>query len=88
MESQPSSSSSFASQASPEHSRRRVSFNEVEIIELPMTVGDGPSIGVPLTVDWEPQERSKFSIDFFEQFRPMRRVRNQLRILPASREQL
>jgi hypothetical protein len=69
-------------------SSRRVAFHEVEIIELPMMVGDGPSVGVPLTVDWQPQDRSTFDIDFFEQFRPERRNKLQLRIGPESRERL
>jgi hypothetical protein len=99
MESLSSSSSSFASHSTTasgsssgritsRSQRRRVSFNEVEIIELPMTVGDGPSLGVPLTVDWQPQGRSKFDIDFFEEFRPERRCKNQLRMGPESRERL
>lgn len=88
MESLSPSSSSFSSHASPERSPRRVAFAKVEIIELPMTVGDGPSLGVPLTVDWEAQERSTFGIDFFEQYRPERRGKNKLRIGPESREKL
>lgn len=83
-----SSSASTCCSSRSSCSRRRVSFREVEIIELPMTVGDGPSLGVPLTVDWQPQDRSTFDIDFFEQFRPERRNKLQLRMGPESRERL
>ena len=77
----PSSSSS--------RSRRKVvAFADVEIIEHPMTVGDAPTIGVPLTLDWEAQERNTFPLEFFEQFRPQRKNKDSLRITPQSRERV
>lgn len=63
-----------------------MSFSDVEIIELPITVGDGPSVGVPLTVDWEAQSRNVFPLEFFEEFRPKRRNKDHLRIKPETRE--
>mmetsp|Transcript_25600 Transcript_25600/g.42018 ORF Transcript_25600/g.42018 Transcript_25600/m.42018 type:complete len:145 (+) Transcript_25600:75-509(+) len=81
------SASSFAQSATSSRNKR-VSFSNVEVIELPMMVGDGPSIGVPLTVDWKPQERSTFPLEFFEQFRPQRKDKNDLRIGPDSRERV
>jgi hypothetical protein len=51
---------------------RKVSFSAIEIIELPYAVGDGPATGVPISVDWEAQERSVFSVDFLEQYRSRR----------------
>jgi hypothetical protein len=53
-----------------------------------MTVGDAPTVGVPLTLDWEIQERNTFPLDFFEQFRPQRRDKDGLRITPQSRERV
>jgi hypothetical protein len=51
---------------------RKVSFSAIEIIELPYAVGDGPATGVPISVGWEAQERSVFSVDFLEQYRSRR----------------
>ena len=67
--------------------RRQVSFNQVEIVELPYTIGDGPANGTPVTVQWEAQDRTAFRLDFFEQYRPKRRSQSQLRLSPESRSQ-
>jgi hypothetical protein len=69
-------------------SKKSVSFHEIEIIELPYSIGDSPASGVPLSVGWEPQDRSLFSVDFFEQYRPRRRSRNALRLPHCHREHL
>jgi hypothetical protein len=63
-----------------------VCFSNVEIIELPITVGDGPAVGVPVTVDWDAQSRNVFPLEFFEEYRPQRRVKDRLRITPETRE--
>jgi hypothetical protein len=68
--------------------QRKVSFNAIEIIELPYAVGDGPATGVPISVGWEVQERSVFSIDFFEQYRPRRRPLEALRLSNERRQYL
>ena len=65
-----------------------VSFNQIEIIELPYTIGDGPACGVPVTVEWEAQDRTSFKLDFFEQYRPQRRAKNALRLSPDARSQM
>ena len=67
----------------------KVSFNNVEIIELPYTVGDGPSSGAFLTVGWEPVDRSVFNINLFETYRTRsRRSKSDLRLSKASRRLL
>ena len=67
----------------------KVSFNNVEIIELPYTVGDGPSSGAFLTVGWEPVDRSVFNINLFETYRTRsRRSKSDLRLSKESRRLL
>ena len=66
----------------------RVSFSQVEIIELPYTIGDGPATGVPISVGWEAQDRSCFGVDFFEQYRPRRRPKPALRLSDERRQYL
>jgi hypothetical protein len=68
--------------------KRKVSFNQIEIIELPYTIGDGPATGVPVTVGWKAQDRTAFGLDFFEQYRPKRRTKNALRLSPDFRTHL
>lgn len=68
--------------------QRKVSFNAIEIIELPYAVGDGPATGVPISVGWEAQERSVFTVEFFEQYRPRRRPLEALRLSDERRQYL
>ena len=72
------------------HSKTRVSFNNVEIIELPYTVGDGPATGgAPLTIGWEPVDRSIFDLNIFEKYRTRsRRHTSALRLTPERRRLL
>ena len=76
----------MASQASQRN--KNVSFSQIEIIEMPYAIGDGPATGVPISIDWEAQDRSVFTVDFFEQYRPRRRPREELRLPDQYREQL
>ena len=68
--------------------KKFVSFSDIEIIELPYSIGDGPASGAPLSVGWDVQDRSLFSIDFFEYYRPQRRTKQALRLPDYFREQL
>ena len=46
-----------------------VQFDQVEIIELPIILGDSPSVstgGPPMCVDWTPIRRSIFPINLYE----------------------
>jgi hypothetical protein len=76
----------------PKHtmSDKQVSFDSIEIIELPMTLGDNPSVskGAPLTVEWVAQQRTTFGIDFFEKYRPSRRSRRGLVLSAEVREKI
>ena len=67
---------------------KHVSFGTIEIIEFPITLGDNPAVssGPPLTIEWEPQQRIRFDLDLFEEYRPERRHRRQLPIDPIVRE--
>jgi poly-gamma-glutamate capsule biosynthesis protein CapA/YwtB (metallophosphatase superfamily) len=69
---------------------KKLSFDKVEIIELPIALGDNPSVstGAPLTVEWKSQKRTTFSLDFFEKFRPERRSRKNLVISPENRKDI
>jgi hypothetical protein len=67
---------------------KQVSFGSIEIIELPMSLGDNPSVskGAPVTVEWVAQKRTTFSIDFFEKYRPNRRPPRDLVLSTEARE--
>jgi hypothetical protein len=67
---------------------KQVTFDSLEIIELPMTLGDNSSVskGPPLTVEWEAQQRTTFNVEFFEKFRPERQSRRSLVLSPGARE--
>ena len=59
--------------------KKSVRFSQVEIIELPIVLGDSPSVstgGPPMSVDWTPLRRTNFTIDFYEdEFGRQRRTR-------------
>jgi hypothetical protein len=71
-------------------SSRRVSFGNVEIIELPYTLGDNPSVsgGVPIAASWLAQKRTSFKVEFFEDYRPERRSKKELHLTRAARKKL
>lgn len=69
---------------------RQVRFTTIEIIEFPIILGDNPAVssGPPLTIDWEPQQRTQFDLNVFEEYRPKRRHRKDLPIDPVIREEV
>ena len=84
------SSSSTSDDDSDQEGRKRVSFESVEIIELPFALGDNPSVsrGPPLTTEWEAQHRTTLDLDFFETCRPSRRSGKNLVVSHEDREKL
>ena len=67
---------------------RKVAFGSVEIIELPYTIGSGPTSGAPVALGWELIDRSCFNLDFFEHYRPPRRTKPALRLSAERRRYL
>ena len=67
---------------------RKVAFDSIEIIELPYTIGCGPTSGAPVTLGWELIDRSCFNLDFFEHYRPPRRAKPSLRLSAEKRRNL
>ena len=70
--------------------KKQVGFSTIEIIELPVILGDNPSVssGAPLTIGWKAQKRIRFQLDFFETHRPKRRSKDKLRMSAEERELL
>jgi hypothetical protein len=70
--------------------KKKVSFADVEIIELPYTLGDNPSVslGVPISASWEAQKRTTMNLDFFETYRPTRRTKQELALSREDRKHL
>ena len=67
-----------------------VRFSTLEIIELPYTIGDNPSVsdGVPISPSWKEQKRTTFDFEFFETYRPARRTKNELILSCHARKEL
>jgi hypothetical protein len=65
--------------------RNMVQFSEVEIIEIPITLGDNPSCksGPAIQPSWDTQSRSTVDLDWYELSRPNRRRSDQL-VLSAT----
>ena len=81
----------MADQQSPITNSKSVRFHSIEIIECPVTIGDNPSVssGVPITIEWTCQKRTKLGLEFFEKFRPPRRsCMKKLRLKSSQREKL
>jgi hypothetical protein len=68
--------------------KKRLRFDKVEIIELPIILGDNPSVqdGPPLSCCWKPQFRLTCDLDCFEKFRPRRRSGHELVLCKKIRE--
>jgi hypothetical protein len=66
-----------------------VRFLNIEIIELPIILGDNPSVsnGPPFTVGWDSLRRSTFNIEFYETHRPKRRPTPKELVISASGRQ-
>lgn len=69
---------------------RAVCFTNVEIVELPYTIGDNPSVsgGVPVSASWVSQKRTSLDLEFFEQYRPPRRDKRALHLTKEARIEL
>ena len=68
--------------------KRRVTFGNIEIIELPVEIGDGPAFGPPISVGWEAMARTEFNLEFFESYRPQRKPKQALRLNGQTRREL
>uniref|UniRef100_A0A7R9ZSV8 Uncharacterized protein n=1 Tax=Craspedostauros australis TaxID=1486917 RepID=A0A7R9ZSV8_9STRA len=51
--------------------RKSVRFDAIELIEMPITLGDNPSVskGCPITVEWQHQRRQSCNLEVFEEVR-------------------
>eukprot|EP00980_Cylindrotheca_fusiformis_P007479 scaffold1549_cov105-Cylindrotheca_fusiformis.AAC.8 len=70
---------------------KRVSFDSIEIIMLPMIMGDHPACtdGPPVQTSWEQSYRHCFSVDEFEKRRsPYRRNSNDLYLSSVDRSRI
>lgn len=76
--------------ASPLVVDRSVSFNNLQIREYDMTLGDHPSAvtGPPVQLSWEHKPQQDIPLEEYEQARQPRRNRRQLRLSYREREQL
>lgn len=65
-------------------SERSVGFSTIEFHEHAMILGCSPATtsGPPLEIDWEKMSSATFSLDDYEEWRPPRRVKQQL-IMPS-----
>jgi hypothetical protein len=75
-------SDSISSEPSRVSLSKRLRFGSVEIIALPMELGNHPpSQGAPVTVGWEPIDTRKTTVDLYEIFREgSRRGKNNLKL--------
>ena len=69
--------------------KKSVSFNNIEISEYPMELGDNPSCtGVPVTIGWEADTMNTFELDEYERLRSSPRTKQEFRLPPMHRRQL
>lgn len=70
--------------------KRSISFSQIEIIELPVTLGDSPSVrdGPPVSCEWDAQRRYQLPLNVFETYRPKRRQRSKLLLSRQTRERI
>lgn len=60
----------------PSRNRKKVTFHQVEIFELPITLGDNPSVssgGPPMTLDWNMLRKSVHDLNIYEVERSVER---------------
>eukprot|EP00526_Cylindrotheca_closterium_P000945 CAMPEP_0113648874 /NCGR_PEP_ID=MMETSP0017_2-20120614/25951_1 /TAXON_ID=2856 /ORGANISM="Cylindrotheca closterium" /LENGTH=241 /DNA_ID=CAMNT_0000561175 /DNA_START=32 /DNA_END=757 /DNA_ORIENTATION=+ /assembly_acc=CAM_ASM_000147 len=70
---------------------KRVSFSEIDVVELPMILGDHPACrdGLPVQPAWDASDRYSVTVDSFEEKRsPRRRSGSQLYISSFDRLKL
>ena len=70
----------------------RVSFGSIQILTFLMEPGDNPSVtrGCPLTIGWEPLEKTISDVESYERLRPSegRRSSKELRLSTERRTQI
>jgi len=66
----------------PSRETGRVGFSSVEFKEYPVSLGDNPAVsrGIPITIGWEPCGTYEFDVDNYEDNRPPRRMKTQLKM--------
>ncbi len=69
---------------------RSVNFSTLEVIELPYSLGDNPSVngGAPVSVGWDCQNRMIMDLGLFEECRPARRDKSALHLNKVVRKHL
>jgi hypothetical protein len=67
--------------------KRRVSFDSIEINQFDMVLGDNPSAtGVPVTLGWKAHNVDRFAIDTYERSKPTPRNSRNLVLSPDKRK--
>jgi hypothetical protein len=78
-----------ASPTRDKNSTTCVRFSNVDVIEFPYTIGYTPcSSGVPIATSIVAQKRTSFQLEFFEAYRPKRRLKSDLHMSPNDRKAL
>jgi hypothetical protein len=69
---------------------KKVSFNEIEILEFPYILGDNPSVssGAPIALGHELVKQRTLEVDNYEQNRGKRKSRKRLAIPVQIRGQM
>jgi hypothetical protein len=64
---------------------KKVQFNELEIIEFTVILGDNPACrsGPAIQLSWMPQSRRNVDLDFFENTHPKRRTAREI-LMPST----
>jgi hypothetical protein len=77
-------------QSAPATKKRKISFDRIEIIELPIILGDHPCVqdGPPVSVCWNPQLRVSVCLERFENARKHHRRRFPRRMNKCTRQYL
>ena len=62
------SSSPEVSASSESTTAREITWNQIQVIEFPIILGDNPSClqGVPITIGWQPQQIKYLDVDYYE----------------------
>ena len=69
---------------------KSVRFDQIQVLELPIILGDNPSIsnGVPVTLDWTHQSEIHLDVERFEEHRPSRRSLEEMKLNVQRRLEL
>ena len=66
--------------------QKKLRFGELEIIDLPIELGNHPpSCGAPITIGWDPLERRHVHVDVYEVYRDDRRRLDELKLDVSER---